>query len=139
MGVKHLSKFPITFQGRDFKANLICVATSPYDIILGMDWLTCHGAAIDFRTRTVTVDSGTHVLCEIQGRCDFNSGKLVSAMAAFKLLRQGCVDLLCYLGEPEKEDIIIDNIPVVREYADVFPEEILGLPPIRDVEFTIDL
>ncbi|GKB94472.1 hypothetical protein Tco_0980609, partial [Tanacetum coccineum] len=38
------------------------------------------------------------------------------------------------VGEPKKSDI-----PVVREYVDVFPEDLLGLPPLRQVEFRIDL
>ena len=32
-----------------------------------------------------------------------------------------------------------DQIPVVREFADVFPEELPGIPPERRVEFQIDL
>jgi hypothetical protein len=33
----------------------------------------------------------------------------------------------------------IEDVPVVREYPDVFPEELLGMPPDRDIEFVIDL
>ena len=33
----------------------------------------------------------------------------------------------------------MDEIPVVREFPDVFPDDIAGLPPDREVEFTIDL
>ena len=32
-----------------------------------------------------------------------------------------------------------EDVPVVREFADVFPDELPGMPPERDVEFTIDL
>ena len=32
-----------------------------------------------------------------------------------------------------------EDVPVVREFADVFPYELPGMPPERDVEFTIDL
>jgi hypothetical protein len=33
----------------------------------------------------------------------------------------------------------IDDVPVVREYPDVFPEELTGMPLDRDIEFVIDL
>jgi hypothetical protein len=33
----------------------------------------------------------------------------------------------------------LEEIPVVREFADVFPDELLGMPPDRDVEFVIEL
>jgi hypothetical protein len=33
----------------------------------------------------------------------------------------------------------MDEVPVVMEYPDVFPEELPGMPPDRDVEFIIDL
>src|SRR4051812_16744534 len=33
----------------------------------------------------------------------------------------------------------IENIPVIRDFPDVFPEELPGIPPIREVKFVIDL
>ena len=33
----------------------------------------------------------------------------------------------------------LEEVPVVNEYLDVFPEELTGMPPDRDIEFVIDL
>jgi hypothetical protein len=33
----------------------------------------------------------------------------------------------------------LENLPVVREFADVFPNELLGMSLERELEFTIDL
>ena len=55
------------------------------------------------------------------------------------MLRKGCQGYLAYVVETEKEGILVDEIPVVREFPDVFPNDIAGLPPDREVEFTIDL
>jgi hypothetical protein len=33
----------------------------------------------------------------------------------------------------------VKDIPIVQGFADVFPEEIPGLPPKRDLDFTIEL
>nr|GEZ67908.1 reverse transcriptase domain-containing protein [Tanacetum cinerariifolium] len=41
--------------------------------------------------------------------------------------------------EKKSEKKRLKNIPVVREFPDVFPEELPGLPPVRQVEFQIDL
>ena len=54
------------------------------------------------------------------------------------MLRKGCQGYLDYVVETEKEGILGDEIPVVREFLDVFPDDIAGLPPEREVKFTID-
>nr|GFC91695.1 putative reverse transcriptase domain-containing protein [Tanacetum cinerariifolium] len=41
--------------------------------------------------------------------------------------------------EKKSDEKRLENIPVVREFPDVFPEELPGLPPVRQVEFQIDL
>ncbi|MCI58258.1 cellular nucleic acid-binding protein, partial [Trifolium medium] len=38
-----------------------------------------------------------------------------------------------------EEKIVVDALPVVREFANVFPDDILDLPPVREVEFSIDI
>ena len=60
-------------------------------------------------------------------------------MTTQKMLRKGCQGYLAYVVETGKEGTILDEIPVVREFPDVFPDDIAGLPPEREVEFTIDL
>ena len=55
------------------------------------------------------------------------------------MLRKGCQGYLAYVVETEKEGTLVDEIPVVREFPDVFPYDIAGLPSDREVEFTIDL
>jgi len=49
----------------------------------------------------------------------------------------------CYviMVQPEKRSAVdlVRSIPVVGEYVDVFPDEVPGLPPSRDVDFAIDL
>ena len=55
------------------------------------------------------------------------------------MLRKGCQGYLANVVETGKEGTILDEIPIVREFPDVFPDDIAGLPPEREVEFTIDL
>ncbi|KAL6332309.1 hypothetical protein AAG906_004872 [Vitis piasezkii] len=51
---------------------------------------------------------------------------------------KGCQGLLAYVVN-EENDLKLEDIPFVRDYHDVFPEDPPGLPPKRKVEFTIDL
>jgi hypothetical protein len=59
-------------------------------------------------------------------------------MQATRLLKQGCSGfLVCVTKEAPKA--MLEEIPIVRDFVDVFPEELPGLPPDREIEFTIDL
>ena len=61
-------------------------------------------------------------------RCEPQSRKYTSILCALKAS-----------SESQKEEKIVHDVPMVRDYPDVFPEELLGMPPDRDVEFIIDL
>ena len=63
---------------------------------------------------------------------------MISAMAAQRMLCKGCQGYLAYVVVTGNEGILVNEIPVVREFPDVFPYDITGLPPNREVEFTID-
>ena len=49
------------------------------------------------------------------------------------MLRKGCQGYLAYMVEIGKEETLVDEIPVVREFPDVFTDDIAGLPPGREV------
>ncbi|WVZ84383.1 hypothetical protein U9M48_031421 [Paspalum notatum var. saurae] len=91
------------------------------DVILGMEWLKQHNTMIDVGSRTVQLrsSSGTDVIIHVPLH------KLVSHKVN--------------VTEAQTEAQALVKIPVACEYPDVFPEELPGLPPDRDVEFRIDL
>ena len=60
-------------------------------------------------------------------------------MSAQKCLRKGCEAYLDFVLNTKDPEFKIESVPVVCEYLDVFPEELPGLPPIREVEFGIEL
>ena len=64
--------------------------------------------------------------------------RMISALWASSLLRKGCQGFLTYVVN-EENDLKLEDIPIVKDYSDVFPNDLLGLPPEREVEFTIDL
>ena len=60
-------------------------------------------------------------------------------MKARKMLGKGCQGYLAYVLNREVEPLELQQIPVVGEFLDLFPEELPGLPPEREVEFSIEL
>ena len=108
---------------------------SEFDVILGMDWLTAYRVVIDCERRRVTAytQDGTRVVFQgdkhdifphtvYESRCQ---GQLAGWLASLTL---------------EDEVRPDSDLPrVVCEYVDVFPYELPGLPPHRDVDFVIEL
>nr|CAD1832826.1 unnamed protein product [Ananas comosus var. bracteatus] len=66
-------------------------------------------------------------------------GVIVSTSRARKLINSGCIVYLATIMETKKELPAIGDIPIVREFPDVFPAELPGLPPNWEIEFVIDL
>ena len=65
--------------------------------------------------------------------------KLLTAMQTLKCMRQGCQVYLVSFVNKESDTLKPQDIKVVRDFLDVFPEDLPGLPPDREVEFTIEL
>ena len=64
----------------------------------------------------------------------------VSTMQLKKFCRKGCQLYAAHILEaPENETPRLEEFHVLQEFRDVFPNEILGLPPKRDIDFTIEL
>lgn len=63
----------------------------------------------------------------------------VTMLRARKLINSGCVAYLATVVETRQETPALDDIPVVREFPDVFPAELLGIPHDRETEIVIDL
>ena len=113
--------------GYRFKVNLVCLPLEGLDVILGMNCLSNNHIIIDCGRRNL-------LFPEHEGL------ELISAQRAINEVEAGAT---CFMivAHAEKNNTAekISVIPVVEEYADVFPDEIPELPPSKDVDFTIDL
>ena len=66
--------------------------------------------------------------------------KLISMLKAHRYLVKGCSAFLAYVMDAAKESKkTVKDVPIVCEYPDIFPDDLPGLPPDRQVEFRIDL
>ena len=64
----------------------------------------------------------------------------MTMLEARKLLSQGCTRYLAHVvNKRVEEKLKIDDMPIVRDFLEEFPEDLPGLPPDREIEFEIDL
>ncbi|GJZ40708.1 putative reverse transcriptase domain-containing protein [Tanacetum coccineum] len=102
-----------------FLIDLIPLGQGSFDVIVGMDWLSNQKAVIVCREKIVRIPvEGGKILC-VQGEHNLGKTKTLMSIKA---------------NEPTLSDILI-----VRNFEDVFPDDLSGLPPQRQVEFLIDL
>ena len=64
---------------------------------------------------------------------------VISAIEAKRLLCKGCETYLAHVIDKSTPEVTLDNVPIVQEFSDVFPEDLLCLPPDRELEFEIEL
>ena len=129
----------VLIRGQEFPADLVALDMGDFDVVLGMDWLSRHRATLDCYKKEVKFHRPGKLEVKFRGIRRELSSNIISAMAAQRMLRKGCQGYLAYVVETKKEGILVDEILVVREFPDVFPDDITGLPLDREVEFTIDL
>jgi hypothetical protein len=108
---------PIQLGSKVIKTDLVLLNLEGIDVILGTNWMTEHRVLLDISSRVIEIDSPY----------------------------QGATTL--YLPQQEHlhscayaiTDIKVKDIPVVCEYPDVFPDDLPGMPPDRDIKFIIEL
>ena len=125
--------------GQEFPTNLMALNMRDFDVVLDMDWLYCHRATLDCYKKEVKLHRPGKLDVKFRGICRELFSSMISAMAVQRMLRKVCQGYLAYVVETGKERTLVDEIPIVKEFSDVFPDDIAGLPPNREVEFTIDL
>ncbi|RVX05086.1 RNA-directed DNA polymerase-like [Vitis vinifera] len=103
-----------------------------------MDWLASYHASVDCFEKRVTFSILGQPKFSFEGKHVDRPLCMISALRASSLLKKGCQGFLASVVSNES-DLKLEDIPIVREYPDVFPEDLSGLPPEREVEFTIDL
>ncbi|GJV26821.1 putative nucleotidyltransferase, ribonuclease H [Tanacetum coccineum] len=122
-----------------FKIDLISIMLGKFDIVIGMDLLGKYDATILCSQKFIRVINLSENEIIIYG--DKRKGELVLCfvMKAKKYLLRGCYAFLAHVIDVSFKKNDINNVPVVNEFKDVFPEDFPGIPPDRQVEFRIDL
>ncbi|KAK1425082.1 hypothetical protein QVD17_20426 [Tagetes erecta] len=122
-----------------FTIDLMTVELGGFDVVVGMDWLAENKAEIVCHKRLLKIPLHGGKTLIVYGEKPEQRVKLVSCAKAHRSLQRGCMAYLAYVMSSEKDERRIEEVPVVSDFADVFPDELPGLPPHRQVEFRIDL
>ncbi|KAI3703816.1 hypothetical protein L1987_74011 [Smallanthus sonchifolius] len=118
--------------------QLLPITLAGFDIVLGMDRLSANQAQIFCDKKSIEIHVPNGKTITIQGYKSFNPIGIISFLKATKCLKKGCLAYLLSIST-KKEAKLLKDVPVVSEYPEVFPEELPGLPPEREVEFRINL
>ncbi|KAA0060795.1 ty3-gypsy retrotransposon protein [Cucumis melo var. makuwa] len=96
-------------------------------------------ASIDCSRKEVAFNPTLMASFKFKGEGSRSLPKVISAMRASKLLSQSTWSILASVVDTREVDVSLSSELVVRDYSDVFPEELPGLPPHKDIEFSIKL
>ncbi|GKB93753.1 putative reverse transcriptase domain-containing protein [Tanacetum coccineum] len=116
---KVIKSCKLEIEGHVFDIDLIPFGHGSFDMIIGMDWLSNYKAEIICHEKVVRIPLPDRKVLRVVGeRSEEKARLLMSAKASDK----------------KQEEII-----VVRDFPEVFPDDLSGLPPIREIEFRIEL
>ena len=124
---------------RELLADLTLLEMRDFDIILGMDWLATHYAIVDCHRKKVIFQVPGEIEFCFVGSGAYTSPRVISALQARRMMKKGCKGYLATVRDTQQGELKLEDIPIVREFPDVFPEGLSGLPPDREIEFSIDL
>jgi hypothetical protein len=110
-------KVPLELSGRIFSTNFIILSVHGIDIILGMGWMKLRRAVLDIAGRLVHLDSSVY-------------GKVILHLPVVSRIKTSIHHVV---------ELKLEDIHVVREFSDVFPDDLPGMPPERVIEFKIEL
>ena len=127
----------LVIQNKDFPADLIVLGIHDFDIVLGMDWLSRHRATLDCYKKEISLVQPEEPGVIFQGIKREIAPSLINAMTASKMLRKGCQGYLEFVVDRRQERTRLEDIPIAKEFSDVFPDDISGLP--RAIKFVIKL
>eukprot|EP00253_Pinus_taeda_P012189 PITA_12189 len=130
-----------TIADQPITADLNILPLGSYDILIDMDWLEKHWSLVDCKTKVIYYKDQQGNSKEMQGIRRPVQVRPITANQLVKCVRKGCQVYAIQVGYANSKDksASLNNIPVIQEFTDVFPEEIPGLPPRRNIDFTIEL
>ncbi|XP_073124289.1 uncharacterized protein [Henckelia pumila] len=137
---RFVKNLELLFQGQSVVADFIVLPMTEFDLILGMDWMTKNDVVIYFQRRAVLVRPEGEEPFWFETARSLRKTRIISSLQAKQLVIDGCESFLASLSLTElPARPTISDVDVVRDFEDVFPDDVAGIPPDREVEFSIDL
>jgi hypothetical protein len=112
-----IQKVPLELSARIFSTILNILSGQGIDVILGMSWMKRHRAVLHITSPLVHLDSPVY-------------GKVILHLHAISCIKASLHHMV---------ELMLEDIHVVQEFSDVFPDDLTGMPPERAIEFKIEL
>ena len=114
-----------------------------YDMLISMDWLEQHRVVLNYFDKTFTCVNNDGEIVNVKAIPGKTTIRQISALKLKRVVRKGCKAFVVIVINEEninnEDKLQLEDIPILREYLDVFTEEISGLPPKRELDFTIEM
>ncbi|XP_071727300.1 uncharacterized protein [Rutidosis leptorrhynchoides] len=124
---------------RSFRIDVIPIKLGSFDLVVGMDWLFENRADIVRYQKAIRIPVTKVEPLMVYGERSNTPLHFINCLKAQKHIRNGCLAMLVHVSKTEPEAKKLEDVPIVRDFPDVFPVELPGLPLHRYVEFHIDL
>nr|GEX81408.1 putative reverse transcriptase domain-containing protein [Tanacetum cinerariifolium] len=136
----------LNFLNHPFNIDLMPVEMGSFNVIIGMDWIVKYHVIIVCDKKLVRVPFGDEILI-FHGDGSNNGHEsllnIISYTKTQRYLLKGCPIVFAHVTIKEAEDKSkekrLEDIPIVQDFPEVFPKDLPGILPTRQVEFQIDL
>ena len=126
-----------SIEGQVMEVDLILKDLKGLDVILGMDWLASNYASMDcFRKEAIFRRPGLPVVVFYREWRRAPSS-FISDISARCLLQKGCKGYLAHVVDTRSSEVRLEDVPIVRDFLDVFPDDLPGLPLEREIDFPL--
>ncbi|KAI3814365.1 hypothetical protein L1987_19118 [Smallanthus sonchifolius] len=122
-----------------FPSRLFLLALRGFDIVVGMDWLDANEAQIICKRKTIHLKAIDGSPITVYGDWNCTMPNVISMIKAESYMRNGCEAYLAYVIDNRIKTKELKDVPVVCNFPEVFPDDLPGLPPDREIEFQIGL
>ncbi|WMV13909.1 hypothetical protein MTR67_007294 [Solanum verrucosum] len=129
----------VALMGYDTRADLKVLDMVDFYLILGMDWLYPYHTILNCCAKTVTLALPRIPIVEWRGSLSHSLKRVTSFIKARCLVEMGCLAYLAHIQDASVKTQMLDSIPMVSEFSEVFPIDLSGLPPDCDIDFCIYL
>ncbi|XP_024962953.1 uncharacterized protein LOC112503115 [Cynara cardunculus var. scolymus] len=130
----------LVLEDQNFSVDLILMDIRDFDVVISMDWLVANRADIICVQRMIQIPVSEGDCVYVYGEKGVSDIKVIYVLKTRRYLSKGCTSFMAYVLDATKEkNKLAKDVPVICEFHDVFPDDLPGLPPDRQVEFRIDL
>nr|GEX30175.1 putative reverse transcriptase domain-containing protein [Tanacetum cinerariifolium] len=120
--------YTLTLLNQPFEIDLMPIKLGSFDVVIDMDWLSKNHAKIlsDEKVVHMPIDSETLIIRDDRSKTRLN---LISCIKTKRYISQGCQFFMIQVVEKKSDEKRLKDILVVKEFPDIFPKDLPGLPP----------